>query len=143
MGMSLLRMLACREGSATLWEIDDPSVFTDEGTEIGPEFDTHPVDFGPASGYGRLRQVVQWFSLFGDALVTITPIADGSLLTEQAYQQALAVADGTEQRIEAPFAAPGARFGARVAISGAGALVEVGEADLTYVQRRSLTKGGG
>ena len=29
-----LRLFAAREGSATLWEIDDPSVFTDDGSAL-------------------------------------------------------------------------------------------------------------
>ena len=73
-----LRLFACREGSATLWEIDDPTVFNDAGAPVAPFLETHPVDFGPARGYGRLREFVQWLALFGQASVTVTPIADGT-----------------------------------------------------------------
>ena len=77
-----LRLFAAREGSATLWELDDPSVFTDEGTAIVGTLEAHPVDFGPAKGYGRLRQFVQWFALYGTAEVTVTPIADGRTIDD-------------------------------------------------------------
>jgi hypothetical protein len=136
-----LRLFACREGSATLWEIDDPTVFSDNGTDVVASYETHPVDFGPARGYGRLRECVQWISLFGQATVTVTPVADAVVLTEQAFTQALRVVDGVEQRLEVPFSAPGARFGVSVTLSGCTALTEVGEADLTYVNRRVLTGG--
>jgi hypothetical protein len=136
-----LRLFACRAGSPTLWEIDDPTVFTDAGADIAPVFETHPVDFGPARGYGRFRECVQWVALFGDATIAITPVADGTRLTEQTVTQVLSVADGVEQRVEVPVSAPGARFGVEIALSGCTALTELGEADLTYVNRRTLTGG--
>lgn len=136
-----LRLFACREGSATLWEIDDPSVFTDDGVAFEAVGETHPVDFGPARGFGRLREFVQWIALFGRATVSITPVADGTVLTEQSYASTLDVAHGVEQRIEAPLSAPGARFGVEIRLSNCTALTELGEADLTYAKRRSLTGG--
>lgn len=136
-----LRLFAAREGSPTLWEIDDPSVFTDDGTALVGTLDTHPVDFGPAKGYGRLREFVQWCAQLGAATVTITPIADGVLLEEQACAFTLDVSGGIEQRLEAPFSAAGTRFAARISVEGASALFELGEADLTYLYRRSLSRG--
>lgn len=136
-----LRLFAAREGSATLWELDDPSVFTDAGAELSAFLETHPVDFGPAKGYGRLRQFVQWFSQYGTADVTVTPIADGRTIDEQAFTQTLNVADALEQRMEVPFSAAGTRFAVRISVEGASALFELGEADLTYLYRRSLSRG--
>ena len=137
-----LRLFACREGSATLWEIDDPTVFNDAGAPVAPFLETHPVDFGPARGYGRLREFVQWLALFGQASVTVTPIADGTTITEQAHTQLFNVAQGVEQRIEAPLSASGSRFAVLLRLSGCTALTEIGEADLSYVRRRGLTGGG-
>lgn len=137
-----LRLFAAREGSATLWELDDPSVFTDAGAELSAFLETHPVDFGPAKGYGRLRQFVQWFSQYGTADVTVTPIADGRTIDEQAFTQTLNVADALEQRMEVPLSAAGTRFAVRITVGNVTGLFEVGESDMSYILRRSLTRGG-
>jgi hypothetical protein len=134
-----IRIFACVEGSPSLWEIDDPTVFSDLGAAYDSVRTTNPVDFGPARGYGRLREVVQWVSLFGSASLSLTPVADGELLTDQRYDEAISVLGGIEQRIEAPVAAAGARFGVEIRLRNCTALTELGEADLTYVRRRSLT----
>ena len=136
-----IRIFACVEGSPSLWEIDDPTEFSDLGAVFAATAMTHPVDFGPARGYGRLREIVQWVSLFGSASMSLTPVADGEVLTEQRYDQLLTVSDGIEQRMEAPVAAAGARFSIEIRLSGCTALTEIGEADLTYARRRSLTGG--
>jgi hypothetical protein len=138
----LIRLLAVRPGSASLWELDDPSVVLDAGAPMPtPFFETHPIDFGPATGYGRLRRAIQWVALAGRAVVRLIPIADGTRYTEQTYSQTLDVAAGAEQRLEAPFSAPGARFGVRVEIEGASALTEFGEADVIAVPGRQNTGG--
>jgi hypothetical protein len=137
-----LRLFAAREGSATLWELDDPSVFTDGGAAVSAFLETHPVDFGPAKGYGRLRQFVQWFAQYGTAVATVTPIADGRTLDEQAFTQTLDVSRGLEQRMEVPLSAAGTRFAVRIDVGSVTGLFEVGESDMSYILRRSLTRGG-
>ena len=136
-----LRVFAAAENAPVLYEIDDQSVFTDDGTAFVGEIETHPIDFGPAGGYGRLRSLLQWLAVNGAARVRIAPVTDGVVATEQEYTEDLSVAEGVEQRVEAPFAAPGTRFGFRVRVDQHTALTQMGEADLEYVLQRSRTGG--
>lgn len=141
--MSLLRVFAAVEGSATLLQIDDDSVTSDAGAPLVARAETHPLDFGGSRGYGRLREMVQWVQPRGLATVTLTPIADGMTEAPQAYATQLDVAAGAEQRIEAPFSVAGSRFAARLEVTGLTAGLSFGEADLLLVPRRSRTGVGG
>lgn len=132
-----LRLFACVEGDPTLWEFDDAAALTDAGTAFSSLADTHPIDFGPARGYGKLRELMQWLEVGATATLQIEPVVDGVVLTAQAYTEAFDVAAGVEQRAEAPFDADGSRLGVRLQLTAFDGLVELGEADLAYQQRQS------
>lgn len=138
-----LRFFAAAEGIPALYELDDPSVFDDAGTPFSAFIEPHPLDFGPAAGYGRLREILQWIAVNGSARVRISPVVDGVVSTEQEYTETFSVGDGVEQRIEAPFSAPGTRFGALITVDQTTALTQLGEADMLYVSQRSRTGGAG
>jgi hypothetical protein len=132
-----LRLFACVEGAPTLWEFDDPASLTDAGTVFTPLADTHPIDFGPARGFGKLVELMQWLELGATATLRVEPVVDGRVLTEQAYVEAFDVVQGIEQRAEAPFDAEGTRLGVRLTVPAFSGLVELGEADVVFQQRQS------
>lgn len=136
-----LRVFAAAEGAPVLYEIDDQSVFSDAGTAFTGSIETHPIDFGPAGGYGRLRSMLQWVAVNGQARLRMAPVVDGVVATEQEYTETLTVSAGVEQRIESPFSVPGTRFGVRLQVDQHTALTQLGEADLEYAQQRSRTGG--
>jgi len=140
--MGLLSLFAAVAGSNVLLELDDQSVFTDDGTAFVPSLETHPVDFGPAGGYGRLRELLQWVRPTATATLSATPVADDVPDTTQTYTVPLSVAQGRAQRVEAPFSAAGARFSLELTLRDLTGAVSLGEADLTYVDRRSKTGRG-
>lgn len=132
-----LRLFACVEGSPTLWEFDAASALTDAGTAFTPFADTHPIDFGPARGYGKIVEAMQWLEVGATADVMLEPVTDGQRMTEQAYRERFDVAAGVEQRAEAPFDATGTRLGVRITVEAFSGLVELGECDLAFIRRRS------
>jgi len=137
--MSLLRLFGCCAGRPELWELDDESVITDAGAPLSARAETHPTDFGPASGYGTFREGLQWVIPQATCRVSLTPLADGLRYETQTYATVLDVAQGSEQRIEAPFNVPGARLGLEIRVDQITGACQLGEADLTSVPRRSKT----
>lgn len=125
-------------GSNTLVQLDDPTVWTDEdAAQPTPTFITADIDQGPAGGTGRLRQIIQALTIAGATSVRITPIANGSEVTDQAETFTLATMNGTEQRIEHFVASMATRHAIKVEVTSFAAAVTFGEGDLVMVPRRS------
>ena len=135
-----LRLFAAPVGLPALHEFDDAGTDTDAGTAFTTTADGHPVTARGASGDDKLRRLIQWVSLQGDAVVTITPVADGVPATDQAYTATLLVADGSAQRLEVPCSLRGRRFAALVEIVS-GTAASLGEAELHILPKRSLSGG--
>ena len=125
-------------GLAALHEFDDVGVVSDVGSVFRTDVEGHPLA-PSAGGEFKLRRINQWVRLASDATVAITPIADGSVLTDQRYQLDLLVQNGQAQRLEVPCSARGRRFSARLEVlSGS---VSWGEAELLMLPKRSITGG--
>lgn len=128
-------------GSNTLVQLDDPTVWTDEGAAMPtPYFVTADVDQGPAGGAGRLRQIIQALTIAGATSVRLTPIANGAAVTDQAETFTLSTLDGTEQRLEHFVAAMATRHAVKVEVTSFSAAVVFGESDLVVVPRRSTER---
>lgn len=122
---------------ATLLSLDDPAVDTDQGAEVQASFVSTAFDSGPATGWATLRRLVQAVTLDGTATVVQTPYGDGSEVTGQAHTASLSATAGGQQVIETPTQVPGVRFQQKIAVTAHAGLVEFGEADQWFVQRRT------
>ena len=133
-----IALFGCAKGTNVIVQLDDPTVVTDEGAAmVTPYFVAADADFGPAGGQGRLRRIVQAVTVAGNVTVTVTPVANGAALADQAQAFALTSSAGTEQRIESDVASMATRHAVRVELSGIGAPTTFGESDLVVVPRRS------
>lgn len=131
-------LFAAAAGSNVLVQLDDPTVWTDEGAAMPtPYFTTAQIDQGPAGGASRLRGVVQAVAIGGATSLTVTPIANGQDVTEQASTFALVTTDGAAQRVEHGCGSLATRHAVKVEVTSMVAAVTFGEADLLLVPRRS------
>lgn len=134
-----LRLLMAPASAARLDAFDEAGVDTDAGTAFSAIADGHPLAVA-ASGDYKLRRIVQWVRLSGDCVVAVTPVADGIAQSDQRYELALAVANGSEQRLEVPCSVRGRRFTARVEVVS-GLAAALGEAELVLMPKRSQSGG--
>ena len=131
-------LFGARAAGNTLIQLDDPTVWTDEGSAMPtPYFVSADTDEGPAGGSGRLRSIVQAVTISGDTSLTVTPIANGAAVSDQAETFALVTTDGSEQRVEHGVASMATRHAVKVEVTDFGAAVVFGEGDLVIVKRRS------
>mgnify|MGYP000252215578 CR=1 FL=1 len=127
--------------SNTIAQVDDPTVWTDEGSAMPtPYWVTSDVDQGPAGGTSRLRALVQALTIAGATSIRVTPIADGAEVTDQAETFALVTGDGSEQRLEHMVASSATRHAMKVEVTSFGAGVTFGEGELLLVPRRSTER---
>lgn len=127
--------------SNTLVQLDDTTVWTDEGAAMPtPYMVTADVDSGPAGGSARLRAIVQAITIADATSVLVTPIADGLEQTDQAETFTLTTADGIEQRIEHMVASSGTRHAVKLEFTSIAAAVALGESDLVLIRRRSTER---
>ena len=134
--MSIL-LAAGNASGATLLQLDDPTVDTDQGVAFLASFTSAPFDAGPATGWATLRRLVQDVTLTGTATITVTPIGDGSEYPGQALTSSLAATNGPQQPVESPVMVPGTRFQMKVSIPAHAGLVELGESDQWFISRRT------
>lgn len=128
-------------GSNTLVQLDDTTVWTDEGSAMPtPYVVTADVDSGPAGGSARLRAIVQALTIAGATSVRVTPIADGMEVTDQAETFSLLTTDGTEQRIEHMVASMATRHAVKLEVTSLESAVTLGESDLLLMRRRSTER---
>lgn len=135
--MARILMVGAVMNGNVLLSLDDPTVWTDEGTAYSAYAVTNPVNFGRAAPSGRLRRITQAVTLGADASVTLTPLGDGDEYTEQAHTEALAVADGSTHLVESEPAVDGQRFQYIMAASGFGGPLAFGEADVELIEKRT------
>jgi len=134
-----IALFGAAAGTNAIVQLDDPTVWTDEGVaQPTPYYVTADEDQGPAGGAGRLRQIIQALTIAGATSVRVTPIANGSEVTDQAETFALVTTDGSEQRIEHAVASMATRHAVKVEVTSFAAAVVFGESDLVMVPRRSL-----
>lgn len=131
---------ACNATGATLLQLDDPTVDTDQGVPFVASLTTAAFDQGPASGYGTLRRLTQAIGIAGATTVVITPVGDGSEYTDQASTQTLVTTDGTEQELEVPVFVPATRYQLLLRITAHVGLTWLGEADQWFVPRRTTRR---
>ena len=134
--MSFL-LAAGNASGATLLQLDDPTVDTDQGSAFTASFTSAPFDAGPATGWATLRRLVQDVTITGTATVKVTPVADGREYAGQAPSIALVATAGPQQPVEAPVMVPGTRFQMKVEIPAHTGQVELGESDQWFISRRT------
>ena len=134
-----LRLFVAPAGVAGLDLFDEIGVDTDRGQPFDAWVRGHPMA-PAASGDYKLRRIVQWVTLSGDAVVAITPVTDGVAASDQRYEVALSLSNGPEQRVEVPVSVRGRRFASRVDLVS-GVAASAGEAEMVMLPKRSQTGG--
>lgn len=134
-----LRLFLAPSGVAGLDLFDEIGVDTDRGASYSAWIRGHPMA-PAASGDYKLRRLIQWVTLSGDAVVAVTPVADGVAVSDQRYEIPLSLANGPEQRLEVPVSVRGRRFAARVDLVS-GVAASAGEAEMVMLPKRSQTGG--
>jgi hypothetical protein len=120
-----------------LFIIDDPTLDTDEGVAFSATMRSAVFDWGPASGFTKLRRIAQAVALAGPVTMVITPIVDGQIVDDQAETFTLATIDGIEQVIESNVAVNGTRFQVQIEITAHEGPTALGEADQWISSRRT------
>ena len=133
-----LRLLLAPSDSAWLGAFDELGVDTDRGAAFTARLSGHPLA-PAASGDYKLRRIIQWVTIASDAVVVVTPVADGVAQSDQAFTASLLLVNGTEQRIEVPTSVRGRRFSAVVEVTSG--VASLGEAELVLLPKRSQTGG--
>jgi hypothetical protein len=133
-------LLGAPKGDNKIYRLDDPALTTDEGAAFPARFQVADVDFGPAGGEGRLRRVAQAVALGGNCTITITPVANGGEVADQAESQALVTSAGAEQIVESYPASLANRHAIVIEATNVLGPVALGECDLHLVPSQSRSR---
>jgi hypothetical protein len=128
----MIPLYGCSAHSGKILQLDDESVFSDQGNAYAPYIISTPIGVGVA-GYGRFRRFVQAVPHEGEVTVTVTPYRDGAE-SGPAIVRPLAIA--AAPYADAPMAAGATQFQIRVALSAFTAAAELGRAELHIVAHR-------
>lgn len=133
----MISLFGCAADDNKLYELDNPALLDDSGTDIEAYYVVAPADFGTRAPVTDLRRIDQMVNVGGPSSVKITPIVDGAEVTGQAATFVLDPATAPSQLLEAHVQRNGAEFQMRVDVLSLGGPLAFGAASLWGVPRRT------